>query len=116
MKAAGTFTCGHCGAVVGPGDWPGHNPWRNHCPECLWSKHVEIGDQASIGKPPCGEMMKPHKVDDEEVVWRCLGCGFTMRGFTDEYLHRNAGKFGGAVPVIVTVYPEEFDVPKRIPG
>jgi len=45
------FICERCGAkVVG-------NGYTNHCPKCLWSKHVDIepGDRASS----CGGMMEP---------------------------------------------------------
>ncbi len=45
------FTCANCGAtVVG-------NGYTNHCPHCLWSRHVDNapGDRAST----CGGMMRP---------------------------------------------------------
>ncbi|MEK7218066.1 MAG: RNHCP domain-containing protein, partial [Patescibacteria group bacterium] len=32
------FTCEHCGTGVAP--LP-HGTSRNHCPRCLWSKHVD---------------------------------------------------------------------------
>lgn len=51
---------------------------RNHCPFCLWSKHVdeEIGDRAS----KCGGLMRPicfaEKKDGEiMVIHECLSCG-----------------------------------------
>ena len=45
------FTCGHCKAKVKG------NGYTNHCPKCLWSKHVDInpGDRAEA----CGGMMEP---------------------------------------------------------
>lgn len=45
------FTCAHCGTeVIG-------NGYTDHCPACLWGKHVDIdpGDRAST----CDGMMKP---------------------------------------------------------
>ena len=42
-KTKENFVCGHCGeAVVG-------NGYTNHCPHCLWSKHVDVhpGDRAA---------------------------------------------------------------------
>jgi hypothetical protein len=54
-KTVEDFVCEHCGEkVVGDG-------YTNHCPKCLWSKHVDInpGDRAS----ECQGMMKPINVD-----------------------------------------------------
>ncbi|MBO6566277.1 MAG: RNHCP domain-containing protein [Pseudomonadales bacterium] len=51
---------------------------RNHCPLCLWSKHVDEkpGDRAS----PCQGKMEPISVwvkSDKEwaLVHRCTSCG-----------------------------------------
>jgi rubrerythrin len=66
------FTCEHCGfAVKGSG-------YTNHCPQCLWSKHVDInpGDRAE----DCGGMMKPigyQKIGQKErIIHQCQKCGF----------------------------------------
>lgn len=52
--------------------------YRNHCPHCLWSKHVDIlpGDRAAS----CGGAMEPVAVDYSGkkgyiLVHRCTGCG-----------------------------------------
>ena len=67
------FDCGHCGAhVTGDG-------YTNHCPRCLWSKHVDInpGDRAST----CGALMEPVGViikgggDDIVIIHQCVRCG-----------------------------------------
>ena len=53
------FICEHCGASVAPLE---HGTYRNHCPRCLWSKHVDDqgpGDRASL----CGGMMEPTGLD-----------------------------------------------------
>ena len=69
------FICDRCGAAV-TGDG-----YTNHCPRCLWSKHVDIdpGDRAS----DCGGMMAPVKIEsrsDEFVIThRCEKCGFEKR-------------------------------------
>jgi DNA-directed RNA polymerase subunit RPC12/RpoP len=90
------FTCEHCGERVRRGRHD--RAARNHCPACLWSKHTEHGGQ--VDRPPCGGMMKPARVGDEEVVWRCLDCGLTVRGFTDDYLFRNlAAGLDNAIPM-----------------
>ena len=64
------FQCEHCGfAVVGDG-------YTNHCPECLWSKHVDInpGDRAS----GCGELMAPVEIEQSggevAIIHCCEGC------------------------------------------
>lgn len=65
------FSCENCGAqVVG-------NGFTNHCPKCLWSKHVDInpGDRAEA----CGGMMEPigveSKADEYRILFRCTRCG-----------------------------------------
>lgn len=53
------FVCGHCGKDVDP--LP-QGSYRNHCPHCLWSKHVDAegpGDRASV----CQGMMAPTELD-----------------------------------------------------
>ncbi len=66
------FTCGHCGkSVVG-------NGYTNHCPDCLWSRHVDRdpGDRAA----ECRSMMEPIGVsmvgDTYRIIHRCLACGY----------------------------------------
>ena len=52
---------------------------RNHCPNCLWSLHVDLktpGDRASR----CRSLMEPVGVverrnGEQAVVHRCRGCG-----------------------------------------
>lgn len=66
------FTCEHCGVhVIG-------NGYTNHCPQCLWSKHVDInpGDRAS----DCGGMMEPLSVEGStgkgyRIRHHCQKCG-----------------------------------------
>ena len=73
-----SFTCGHCHRFVGSLPSGGHH--RNHCPYCLYSRHVDAersGDRAS----PCGGMMAPigafQRPNGEHVlVHRCECCGF----------------------------------------
>jgi hypothetical protein len=85
-RAQGSFRCRHCGLDV-PLDAPG-TAHRNHCPNCLWSRHVDDdvpGDRDS----DCGSSMEPLAIavrGDGEwiVVHRCVGC--------DElHLNRSAG-------------------------
>ena len=69
------FICEHCGeAVKGSG-------YTNHCPKCLWSKHVDKspGDRAET----CGGMMAPIKVEMEKDEFilsnKCIVCGYIKR-------------------------------------
>jgi len=71
-----SFRCRHCG-LDGSTDAPG-TAHRNHCPNCLWSRHVDHhapGDRAA----ECGSLMEPIGIcvrgDGEWVlVHRCTGC------------------------------------------
>jgi len=56
------FTCENCGFLV-EGDG-----YTNHCPRCLWSKHVDInpGDRCSN----CFGMMEPIDVFVKSLVTR----------------------------------------------
>ncbi len=65
------FVCEKCGVtVVG-------NGYTNHCPECLWSKHVDIfpGDRAGL----CGGIMEPIRVEvknkEYTIIHKCVRCG-----------------------------------------
>jgi hypothetical protein len=69
------FTCAHCGReVTGTG-------YTNHCPRCLWSRHVDVapGDRLAT----CQGMMAPvaalHERGRYVVVQRCESCGHTWR-------------------------------------
>ena len=73
------FACEHCGSRVEP---LANGPCRNHCPECLWSKHVDDvpGDRASR----CGGMMECVAVEQDArrgwmLVHRCTRCGAMRR-------------------------------------
>jgi hypothetical protein len=71
------FKCGHCRAFIGPTVSGGRH--RNHCPLCLYSKHVDRsfpGDRLS----ECRSLMEPVGVcsrakGEQLVVHRCRGCG-----------------------------------------
>lgn len=70
------FVCRRCGADV-PGTVPG-SAHRNHCPACLWSRHVDHqpGDRAA----GCEGVMEPVAVmvrtDGEwALIHRCVACG-----------------------------------------
>ncbi len=71
IRVVEDFDCEHCGThVTGTG-------YTNHCPHCLWSKHVdnEPGDR----KATCGGAMQPLRLEgstpDYRIVHRCERCG-----------------------------------------
>jgi hypothetical protein len=70
-----SFRCGHCGLDV-PTGAPG-TAHRNHCPSCLWSRHVDDvpGDRAA----GCDAAMEPVGISTRRngewaLVHRCRGC------------------------------------------
>ncbi len=69
------FVCLNCGfKVTGSG-------YTNHCPSCLFSKHVDInpGDRQEA----CGGLMKPIGVEMKAgkyiLVHKCQKCGITRK-------------------------------------
>ncbi len=70
------FICRHCGKEVLPLT---DGSYRNHCPFCLYSLHVDItpGDRAYN----CGGLMEPIKIiynskKGYQIIHRCQKCGF----------------------------------------
>lgn len=79
-KKVENFTCENCGfEVIG-------NGYTNHCPDCLFSKHVDInpGDRNS----DCGGLMEPADIEikngDYVIVHHCLKCGFIRKNKISE--------------------------------
>lgn len=64
------FTCGNCAREVRG------NGYTNHCPYCLWSRHVDVfpGDREET----CQGLMEPVGVlvsgDGHVIAHRCAGC------------------------------------------
>jgi hypothetical protein len=69
------FICEKCGFFV-QGDG-----YTNHCPNCLWSKHLDLnpGDRQAI----CQGLMEPIGVEFKRgkysIVHRCVLCGVEKR-------------------------------------
>ncbi|OGZ03320.1 MAG: hypothetical protein A2430_01875 [Candidatus Liptonbacteria bacterium RIFOXYC1_FULL_36_8] len=65
------FTCLNCGREVFG------NGYTNHCPMCLWSRHIDInpGDR----EEKCGGMMEPvyvwKKGEKYILLHKCIKCG-----------------------------------------
>lgn len=73
------FECAVCRASVPP---LANGSYRNHCPSCLHSLHVDVnpGDRAS----DCGGVLEPIGVESSGkkgwvIVHRCLSCGALRR-------------------------------------
>ena len=66
------FICENCGKVVEPAGYTA----RDHCPYCLYSKHVDInpGDR----KNSCKGLLKPVGIekfkDTYKIVYKCESC------------------------------------------
>ena len=72
------FICGHCKKEVPPLGYTS----RNHCPYCLWSRHLDEnpGDRAS----ECKGLMEPvSAVPDAKkgyiIIHKCTECGAIRR-------------------------------------
>ena len=69
------FVCEHCGTKVTG------NGYTNHCPNCLYSKHVDVcpGGRAES----CGGLREPIDLELKDgkyiLVHRCQKCGFIRR-------------------------------------
>lgn len=73
------FTCIRCRTHVGAESYGTRH--RNHCPVCLWSRHVD--DEPGDRRCACRSPMEPVAIEvrsDREwaIVHRCTGCG-TLR-------------------------------------
>jgi RNHCP domain len=70
------FKCRHCHQFVGP--LPSGGSQRNHCPFCLFSRHVDdhIGDRMSscgASMEAIGYFQRPN--GEYVIVHRCFACG-----------------------------------------
>lgn len=77
-KNDGGFICVHCGKEVLPLKYTS----RNHCPFCLWSRHLDInpGDRAS----DCGGELEPISASPDAkkgyiITHKCVKCGAIRR-------------------------------------
>ena len=67
------FKCENCGYSVNKLNYSA----RDHCPNCLYSKHVDImpGDRQNT----CLGLMEPISIekykDTYKIVYKCLKCG-----------------------------------------
>ena len=87
-KTVENFICQVCGTKVkGTG-------FTDHCPKCLFSKHVDInpGDRES----PCLGLMEPQNASLNHGVWKisyiCRKCG---------YRHTNKANLADSIDTII---------------
>ena len=73
------FTCANCGREVPP---TAQTTPRNHCPFCLWSRHVDVnpGDRANR----CRGLLRPIGIETHArkqyiIRHQCLRCGARVR-------------------------------------
>lgn len=65
----------HCGARVEPVT---NGSFRNHCPFCLWSLHVDgarPGDRSSGCRAPMRPVGIVQRRKGFQIVHECTGCG-----------------------------------------
>ena len=74
------FICGNCGCqVIGTG-------YTNHCPKCLYSKHVDVhpGDRLET----CQGLMKPIGIEQSHgkyiIVHQCQNCKAIKKNKTEK--------------------------------
>lgn len=72
-----SFTCENCGKTIEPLVYSA----RDHCPYCLFSKHVDIlpGDRAN----ECHGLLKPIKIEKfkntYKIIYKCQKCHQTHK-------------------------------------
>ncbi len=69
------FICGNCGVEVDPSS---EGSCRNHCPVCLYSKHLDINPGDRLAN--CGGLMLPIDIEQKSgkfrILHKCVKCGF----------------------------------------
>lgn len=80
IKNKENFNCENCGKkVFGDG-------YTNHCPYCLYSKHVDVfpGDRDDA----CGGIMEPIKIENKNgsyiILHKCVFCRKEKRNKSQE--------------------------------
>ena len=75
QKRIEDFVCEKCGTKTqGRG-------YTNHCPSCLWSKHLDVnpGDRSA----QCRGMMQPLAIENKKgtqaIMYRCKTCGIERK-------------------------------------
>ena len=74
------FICDNCRqSVKGTG-------YTNHCPRCLWSKHVD--ENPGDRKEKCQGMMEPIGIEKKGsnfyILHKCIKCGFQKKNIREK--------------------------------
>ena len=72
------FHCTQCGEFVA-GDG-----YTNHCPACLWSRHVDVhpGDRQATCRAPMRPLQLLYERGEFVLVHECVACGHVRRNHT----------------------------------
>ena len=66
------FICENCGHIVDKLNYTA----RDHCPNCLWSKHVDINPGDRLNE--CNGLMKPIGIEKYKntykIIYKCTKC------------------------------------------
>ena len=77
-----SFICEHCNKEVSKSSYTA----RDHCPYCLYSKHVDInpGDRLNT----CHGLLKPIGIekfkDTYKIIYKCEKCHQTHKNITEK--------------------------------
>ena len=99
-RGPSSFRCGHCGLDVSTHALG--TAHRNHCPNCLWSRHLD-DDTPGDRDADCGSLMEPIAIGvrgsgERVLVHRCTGCD-ALR------LNRAAGDDNALILLRIAVKP-----------
>ncbi|MDD5367806.1 MAG: RNHCP domain-containing protein [Anaerolineaceae bacterium] len=75
-QAEDGFRCRHCGVFVSSAVWLAGVLNRNHCPYCLWSRHLDLyqpGDRLSACQAPMRPAGLSHKQTQKKYASARLG-------------------------------------------
>lgn len=72
-----SFICENCGSNVEKSDYTA----RDHCPKCLYSKHVDINPGDRLNN--CHGLLEPIGIekfkDTYKIIYKCLKCNQTRK-------------------------------------
>ena len=86
------FICENCNTFVNKLNYSA----RDHCPKCLYSKHVDINPGDRLNN--CRGLMKPIGIekykDTYKIIYKCLKCGM---------LHKNKVASDDNIDLIISL-------------
>jgi ribosomal protein L37AE/L43A len=98
------FKCEKCGSEVRG------NGYTNHCPRCLWSKHVDInpGDRLAA----CQGLMEPLEIeyikDSYIIIHRCAKCGYEKKNSAS-----SKDEFEKIIEIFLKNQPHQKEIDRR---